>query len=840
MGLSKDMPHSRFIFRELLKARNQALIFVLCVALSLTTLVALDSFKDSVHRSILADARTLQGGDIIIHSHYEFAPALAQAVADLERQHLVVGVASYEFYSVIQTLSTEASLLANIKIVTPGYPLYGRVGLKSGRALDRVLSPGRIVVEQEVLDRLHLREGDQLHVGNGVLRIVDVVTHEPDRPVNFFALGPRVFVADADRNQVDLIKKGSRIDYRLRLKAFDPKDIDSLADRLKEHAVPEQERVDTFRTASSGVKKFFDNLLFFLSLISIFTLLLAGIGMQSSLAALLRERERTIAIAKALGASNAFLLGHYLLLVVILGLIGSGLGIVAGITLERFLPWLFAGFIPASSTFGISGRNLATGLLLGLTVVLIFTYLPLHRVRHVKPWAIFRSEQSSGQRGVSFYLALAMGLLFLTGLIVHQLEDVRIGLGFMLGAGLLISIIAVMTHLTLRLVARVTVSSLTCRQALKSVFRPGNASRAIVITLAAALSVILSIYLVEADLHATFVASYPADAPNLFCLDIQTEQKAKFAKIIPVAAQFYPIIRARLSSINGEAINRQKELSKRRDNLAREFNLTYRDTLLEDEVLLVGKTLFQEEWREKDVVQVSILDTVAEMGEMRLNDLLQFNIQGVPLTARVTSIRTRTRSRLYPFFYFVFPDQVLSAAPQTFFAALTVDQAAIPQLENMIVAAFPNISVINMAQAAADLGALLAKMTNIVNLFALFSILAGGLIVVSSVFATRLARTRETVYYKILGGSTSFVVRVFVFENMFLGLLSSLLAVILAQAGSWAICRLYLDIPYHPRVIASLLLVVLTTLLVVGIGLLSSIPIIRQKPAVFLREQTDG
>ncbi len=834
------MLHSRFIFRELLQARIQALIFVLCVALSLTTLIALNSFKENVHRPTLADARTLHGGDIIIHSHYEFSPNITRAVAELEDRHQAVSAATHECYSVVRTRSGPASLLANIKIVSLSYPLYGRVELQSGRTFDRVLGPGRIVVAQEVLDRLHLRLGDQLQVGSGVLRIVDVLSHEPDRPVNAFALGPRVLVSAADLARVDLIKKGSRIEYLLRLKVFEPKSIDRLAARLKEQAVFGQERVDTFRTAHSGVKKFFDNLLFFLSLISIFTLLLSGIGMQSSLSALLRERERTMAITKALGAGNAFLLGHYLVLVVILGLLGSGLGTLSGLAFAQALPWLFAGFVPADTAFGASAHELAAGLLLGLFVVLLFTFLPLNRIREVKPWATLRSEGITPRRGGACYLALALGLLFLTGLIVHQLEDIPTGLGFMLGAGLLIVIIALITRLALRLGAQVRVSSLSCRQAMRSLFRPGNASRAIVITLAAALSVLLSIHLVEKNLKATFVASYPADAPNLFCLDIQAEQRTRFSEIAPLATSFYPIVRARLTSINGEPVNREQELEKRRDNLAREFNLTYRAALLDDEVLLAGKTLFHKEWPEEGVVQVSIIDTVAEMGDMHLDDRLEFNIQGVPLTAQVTSIRTRTRSRLYPFFYFVFQDEALGRAPQTFFAALTVDTGTIPELANTIVSRFPNISVINMAAAAADLGAVLDKLITIVNIFALFSLLAGGLIIVSSVFATRLSRTREAVYYKILGAGTSFVIRVLVYENMLLGLLSSLVAVILAQAGSWALCRFLLDIPYRPGWSGSLSLVVLSTILVVGVGLVSAVPIIRQKPSHFLRDQADG
>jgi putative ABC transport system permease protein len=834
------MLHFRFIIREVILARKQALVFVLCTALSLTTLVALDIFKNEVNRAILADARALHGGDIIIHSHAEFTSVLRQAIADFERQRVATGIRTYEFYSVAQTLDTHGSLLAKIKIVEPGYPLYGRVRLQSGRQFGTVLGPGRIIVAQEVLDRLRVHVGDQLRLGARVLTIADVITHEPDRPVNLFALGPRIFVADADRGQLDLIQKGSRIEYQTLLKVFDRTNTPRVTARLSDAARAGQERVDTFRTAQSDVKRFFDNFLFFLSLISIFTLLLAGIGMQSSLAAMLREKGKTFAIAKALGATNSFLRLHYLIMVVGLGLAGSGLGILAGTLLAHFLPHLFAGFIPVNSLPSTTVRAGATGLLLGLLVVLLFTFLPLSRVGNVKPVALFRNENTTSVVGVSYYLALVCGLLLLTALVVRQLQDVEIGLSFMAGTLLLIVIIGVIIRIFLAVGARISIPSLPLRQAFRSLYRPGNATRSIIITLAAALAVLLSIHLVEYNLQAAYIASYPADAPNLFCLDIQPDQREPFARLVDGAAQFYPIVRARLISINGVAINRQQELRKRRDNLSRGFNLTYRDTLLADEKLLAGKSLFPRNRQDEETVPVSILDMVADMGDMQLGDLLVFNIQGVPLTARVASIRTRTRSRLYPFFYFVFPERVLHEAPHTFFATLHLEKGVIPQLVNRVVGRFPNISVINMTETVTVVGDILARLTKIINFFAAFSILAGGLIIVSSVFATRLARIREAVYYKILGGTTAFVIAVFFYENMLLGLLSSLVGVMLAQTGSWALCHFLFDIPYRARWSVSQLLIILTTALVIAVGLLSSITIVRQKPASFLREQTEG
>jgi putative ABC transport system permease protein len=832
------MLHLRFIFRELVRSGKQAAIFVLCVALSLATMVALDSFRKNVNHSILGDARSLLGGDILIHSHYPLSPGIEQAVAGLEKAKAVEAVRTYGFYSVIRPMSGKRTLFCRLKVVGPGYPLYGRVELRSKRPFAATLTAGKVIVEPEVVKRLGLKVGDRVHIGDAVLTIADVVTFEPDRPVEIFSLGPGIFLSTADLDRLQLIGKGSRVEYNILLKVGqDDAAVSALAARLNLIAQPAQERIRTYRTASSGMKRFFDNLFFFLSLISIFTLFLAGIGMQSSLAALLREKEKTLAVIKAVGAKNAFLFRQYFALVLCLGAIGSMTGIAAAMALEHFLPRIFQGLLPPGISFSFSFADTAAGMALGLLVVVFFTFLPLYNLHNIRPVAIFRHESAGTGRGIFFYPAVLGGFLILTVLVVRQLQDLKIGLYFMAGTTALIVFISLVTRALLAACAKVPISSLGMRQAVKSLFRPGNATRSIIVTLASALSVLLTIFLVQANLSATYIDSYPPDAPNLFFLDIQPGQKTAFSREIGAGVELFPVIRARLVSINGQKVRQEQNPERRGDSLTREFNLTYRDTLLSDEAIKKGASLFTKDGSGKIPLQVSILDTVAGMGDMHVNDILEFNIQGVPLKARVSSIRTRTKSRLYPFFYFVFPAEFLKDAPQTFFAALHIKKEAIAPLENRIVTAFPNISFINMADTAAELGRLTRKLIAVVNFFAGFSILAGALIMVGSIFATRLARVREAVYYKILGGGSRFVLSVFIYEHLLLGLFSSALAVILAQAGSWGLCRYLFDIGYAPHLGISLLLILVTGMLVIGIGVVSSIGIIRQKPAVVLREQ---
>ena len=434
------MVHRHFIRRQLARSRKQAVVFVLCVILSMITLVALGGFRESVNESLLKDARELHSGDIIIHSHYELSQAIIQTLNLLEKNGTLESARVYEFYSVVRVMGEKDSLLAKLKVVEPGYPFYGRVELGSKKPFQEVLSKGNIVVEQMLLDRLNVRVGDPLRIGKATLFIRDVILREPGRPVSFFSFGPRVFISSEDLDTLDLVKKGSRVGYNALLKVRDEGAINRIVAKLKAVALKDQERVETFRTARSRVKRFFDNFLFFLGLISIFTLLLAGIGMQSALTAFLRENEKTMAIMKTFGATSQFITTHYLLMVSVLGLIGTFFGISLGFLLQNLLPLLFKGFLPQNVVLITSWRSVLEGLLLGIFVVAFFAFLPLYRLKDLKPSIIFSKEPIRLKKGFPVNFSGLIIFLFFMGMVLWQLRELKIGLFFVLGVILLLDV----------------------------------------------------------------------------------------------------------------------------------------------------------------------------------------------------------------------------------------------------------------------------------------------------------------------------------------------------------------------------------------------------------------
>jgi putative ABC transport system permease protein len=387
----------------------------MCVALSIVTLIALNGFSASVHTSLLNDARALHAADVIIGSSYDIPPAITDVLAQLEHHGMVTSARVYEFYSVVRTRDNGDSLLAKLKVVQKGYPFYGQVAVQSQRQFNSVLKPGRIIVSQILLDRLKIKIGDQLRVGRALLTIEDVVLQEPDQPASFVLWGPRSFIAAEDLEQLDLVKEGSRVRFLCLLKVHNENDIDSVVERLNAVADRDFVSVNTFRTAQSRVKRFFDNFLFFLGLIGIFTLLLAGFGIQSTLSAFLKEKEKTIAIMKTVGATSSFFMRHFIIILSLLGLIGTALGLILGFVLQHVLHVLFTGLLPPNVKLNISLGAMLEGLCLGVLVVGLFSFIPLHRLKDIKPLTILRKATIRSKKSLGYILTACIIFLFFIG-----------------------------------------------------------------------------------------------------------------------------------------------------------------------------------------------------------------------------------------------------------------------------------------------------------------------------------------------------------------------------------------------------------------------------------------
>ena len=813
-----------FLRSEARAGGRQLLLYLICVVCAVMAVACVGGWRATVDIALAADARSNAGGDVVAFATVAFSPALQEALAPYH------GVATAEMFTVALGSGGKA-LFCKLKAVEPGYPLYGNVPLASGRDLQQALLEGW-VVEQRVLERLGLKVGDSLKIGERTLPIVDVSLSEPDRPLGMFGVSPRIFVAYRDLDSLALLRRGSYAEYRVHIRLADPDQAAEVATGLRQTAIPDQERVETWQRPPVSMRRFVDNFFTFLDLMAAFAVVLGGLGMQGTLTAWLRQRSSAIAVVRTLGARADFVVRHYAVVVALVTLPGIVLGL-CGAALALWLSgdWL-ASLLPVRAVPHLTLASTANSLLLSGLVSVGFTLQPLARLRAVRPATLLRREDAPSSRKA--FLLLSLALLATTfGLLWVTLHNWRRAGQFSLGLAALLLVIWGLADLALRLARSWRPRNLALRVGLRGLLGPASAARPIATILAAALTVLFTVVLVERALDAAWIEALPPDAPNLVFFDIQPDQAREFLQVLGLKVRLYPSLRARIRDVDGQPLPRQAPREYWDHDARREFRCSAREDLEPDEILSQGAALFS---AQDGPAQVSASDKVAELAHLRLGSRITFTIQGVPLEARVSSIRHEVHSHFRPSFDFIFSPSLIADAPQTIYAAARVEEAQVGAIQTRVAQALPSVTSMDVSETIRLVAVRLTRMVGLIRFFLVGGGLAGLVILVSAALATRLARMRESAYYKVLGATRGFVSRTLLWENTLLGLLCSSLALTLAVLVSWGLCRWELDIEFSCLwgTWAAMLLVPTVLIAIIGWGVSRSV--IEARPAPFLRE----
>jgi len=813
----------RFLISEIRAGARQLALYLLCVWCAVTAVATVGGWRESVDRAMAADARENAGGDIVAFSTVEFSKALLEA---LEPFH---GVRTIEMFTV--AVAGDRTLFCKLKAVEPGYPLYGKVPLASGGDLLQALEGG-LVVEQKVLDRLSLHVGDRLKVGLLTLPVVDVALSEPDRPLGIFGVSPRIFVSSKTLPGLGLTRKGSYAERRVHILLPDREKARQIADELREKAVPDQERVETWQRPPVNMRNFVDNFFTFLDMIAVFAVALGGLGMQATLTAWLRERRSTLAVVRTLGASQSFIFRHYAAIAALVTAPGIALGLATAVLALRLSGAWLVTLLPVRAVPHLPLEAAGQAVILGVLISVGFTLLPLWRLRDIRPAMVLRNEDVPLTRRRSVGLSLALlGTTF--ALLLALLHNLWRAVQFSLGLALLFALVAGLTSLALRGLGRLRPRSLALRLGLRGIQAPGAATRAVVTILGASLAVLFCVGLIELALDGAWVQSLPVDAPNLIFFDIQPAQAKGFRASLGLPARLYPSLRARIQDVDGKPLPRLEAREYWEHDARREFVCTSRNAVDEDEEIAEGGALFA---KEGGNAQVSVSDKVAKMAELKIGSKVTFTIQGVPVEATVSSIRHAHKAQFRPFYDFVFVPELVSEAPQTIYATARVPEALVGEVQTRLARAFPSITSMDVSLTIRLVAVKVTQMVGLIRFFMLAGALAGTVILISASLSTRLSRMRESAYFKVLGATRAFVSRVLLWENALLGLLSSTLGLALGCLAAWGICRwqLEVDFPIVPGTWAAMLAA--PTLLVTLLGWGVSRSVIQARPAPFLRE----
>jgi putative ABC transport system permease protein len=219
-----------------------------------------------------------------------------------------------------------------------------------------------------------------------------------------------------------------------------------------------------------------------------------------------------------------------------------------------------------------------------------------------------------------------------------------------------------------------------------------------------------------------------------------------------------------------------------------------------------------------------------------LGDSLIFDVQGVPITVIVGSLREVDWQRVMPNFLVLFPSGILEEAPQ-FHVLVTrfTESQQLAQLQRQSIDRYPNVSIIDLDLILSTVDTILGKVSFVVRFLALFSIATGLLVLVGIIAGSRYQRVKESVLLRTLGASRSQVRRIMALEYVFLGGFAALTGLVLSLGSSWGLARFVFDVPFEPALLPLLLALPSICLLTVLVGQLSSRGVHDSPPLEVLR-----
>jgi len=817
--------------------------FLACVTLGVSALVGVGSFADSLERTVARSAKSLMGGDVEIRSTQPLPEDPAALAAPGSGPPAVTRLR--ELVAMAQA-SPDETQLVELKAVERGYPLYGTLVTDPAGPLDRLIGGGRVLVHDSLLTRLGLRVGDRLRIGDALLTIAGRIVTEPDRAVGVFSLGPRVMIAAEDLDRTGLVRPGSRVRYRtlFRLPAgADPAAFrEALAARL-----PAAQRVHTYAQAQPGLRRFWDQLTMYLGLTGLVALMVGGIGVAVSVSAFVKEKLPSIAILKALGAGSRPLLAAYLLQTLLLGLGGSVAGAILGSLVQPLLAPALTRLLPIQIELAFSLRAVLRGVAMGVGVTALYALWPLLAIRRVPPSMILRHEiepRLVGRRPWAATVPIAAGL---AALALWQAGSWKIGALFAGGLGAALVLLAAGARGVIALARRVRWRAPAWRQGAANLHRPGSHAGPVLISLGLAVMLVVSIALLDRSLRAELVDRGAGQAPAFFFIDIQPDQAETFAALVAAhgaaaPAELTPVVRSRLTAINGEPIA-PRERSGREDAwyLTREYVLTWAATPPGHNTLVAGRWWTPEEAARaaapgsRGEPLISVEEEIARQLGVGLGGTLTFDIQGVPITARVSSLRHVDWRSLSSNFFVIFSPGALEGAPTTFIATVRARPEDEGRLQSAVVAALPNVTAIPVREVLERVGAVLDQIALAVRLVAAFSVGAGLVVMAGALAITRQQRLYQSVILKALGATRGFVARVFAVEYALLGAAGGLAGSALAAALAWAVLRWAFDVPWRwaPGTLAAGVLA--ATGLALLVGILGTRRLLARRPLGVLR-----
>ena len=724
-----------------------------CLALGVAAIAAVGSLRVGIERGLATEGRRLLGGDLEIQGG-------AQPLPDTLRQFLTGRGAQISDIVSMRSMAIAANgerQLVELKAVDTAYPLVGAAGT-SGGDLHTLLAGDGIAADPLVLDRLGVKSGAVIRLGQGSFTLRGALTSEPDRVAGPAILGPRVMISMAALPATGLVQPGSLLSYNLRailLPGADPADT---AEAVRTAFPNTGWRIRQTAEAAPGIGRFVEQTGLFLTLVGLTALLVGGIGVATGVRAWLDARARSIATLRCLGASSGTIFATYLIQIAALATAGVVVGVVSGALLTTIGVWLFGDALPIPPRQGIYPAPLLLAAAYGLLTAGAFALWPLARAAQISGAALFRDALLPTRlRNRPALLAMNGALaLLLVGLVVATSPE-RYFAAWFCGAAAATLALFWLGGLALTALSRHLPAprAAWARLGLANLHRPGASTGLMLVSLGLGLSTLSAVALIQANIRAEIVDQLPAAAPSFFFIDIQNDEMDRFRQIL--AAQpgvekvdDVPSLRARIVSVDGVPAEEVKATPDTQWALRGDRGLTYSKTLPENSKLVAGS------WWAADYAGPPLVSFDANLARgwgVHLGSVIRVNVLGRDIDLTIASLRDIAWRTLGINFTMVASPGLLEHAPHTHIATVRARPADEGAILRAVTDAMPNVSGIRVADVLGAVAGLVGKIAAALAATGSVTLASGALVLAGAVAAGQRRRMAEAIVLKTLGAT---------------------------------------------------------------------------------------
>ncbi len=833
----------KMAWRDSRRNRSRLMLFVSSIILGIAAMVAIYSLGDNMSAEVDRQAASLLGADLMIGTGKEVSPAIKKMVDSLGDRRSEQRM----FPSMIYFTKSNKTRLVQVRALGGEFPYYGILETLPAEAGKAFRNGQAALVDQTMMLQFGAAVGDTVKVGNVSFVIAGTLINAPGQTGLSASVAPPVYIPLQYLEQTGLAQKGSRIATQFFFKFDKAVNMEQLVDKINPRLDIEGMSYETVETQKQNTARSLQDLTNFLSLVSFIALLLGCVGVASAINIYVKEKIRSVAILRCLGAkgSQAFLI--YLIQIVVVGFLGSLAGAALGTIIQQFLPIAFKDFLPIKVTTDFSWSAIGQGLLLGIVISFLFALSPLVSIRKISPLNTLRLsfQKFSLFKDPIKWLVYLLIILFIWGFIYYQIGEIPESIGF--------SIVIVVSFLILVGVAALLMwavrlffpnrASYLWRQGLANLYRPNNQTTILIVAIGLGTAIICTLFSVRAILLKRIELTARDNRSNTILFDIQPQQTDS---VIALAKQFnlpidgaVPIVNMRLEKVNnitGETLRKDSTIKMWRGIFDREYRVTFRDSLTASEKIAKGK--WSGKVDESGKIFVSLDQNFAKNNSIKVGDTMIFNVQGSVISTIVGSLRQVDWGRVQTNFLVVFPSGVLEKAPQFHVLVTRVEnkeQSA--KFQQQLVQKFPNVTIIDLSAVLNIVSNIIDKVGFIIRFMAAFSIFTGLIVLIASVLISKYQRIQESVLLRTLGASRKQIFYITALEYFFLGALAAATGMFMSLGISFLVAKFMFETEFVLKWLPLLIVFASVCFLTVFIGLINSRAVVTRPPLEILREE---